>query len=256
MKSNIKFRKILNDLKKQPSDAAKDLKISINQINQILNGKIEITDNNQENILGTLNKKLEDLKLKSKLLMSQIPNTWDNDYKTFNKLVKNEKILRSKYRRLSDQFYSGTTNLLMILKGNKNFYNLENRLNNFENKLLNNHKNKKMILNEIKILSKELSFLDDRGKMKSYLSKIKRKIKKKTFKIDRVMKDYYSLIKIYKNKAKWLNKAGTELRSKVQSLLNETANTIGSRNQQRLPRETALFIAQCNSSHKDISLNF
>ncbi len=44
MKSNIKFRKILNDLKKQPSDAAKDLKISINQINQILNGKIEITD--------------------------------------------------------------------------------------------------------------------------------------------------------------------------------------------------------------------
>ena len=105
-------------------------------------------------------------------------------------------------------------------------------------------------------LGKELSTLDDRGKMKSYLSKIKRKINKKTIKIDRVMKDYDNLIKIYKKKAKWLNKADTELRSKLETLLNETSNTIGARSQQKLPRETALFIAKCNSDHKDISLNF
>ena len=92
--------------------------------------------------------------------------------------------------------------------------------------------------------------------MKSYLRKIKRKIKKKTVKIDRVMKDFDNLIKIYNKKAKWLNKADSTLRNKIQSLLNETANTIGSRNQKKLPRETALFIAKCNSVHKDISLNF
>ena len=81
-------------------------------------------------------------------------------------------------------------------------------------------------------------------------------VKKKTVKIDRIMKDFDNLIKIYNKKAKWLDKADSKLRNQVQSLLNETANTIGSRNQKKLPRETALFIAKCNSGHKDISLNF
>ena len=44
MKSNIKLKKILNDLKKQPTDGAKDLNISLNQMNKLLNGKIEISD--------------------------------------------------------------------------------------------------------------------------------------------------------------------------------------------------------------------
>ena len=72
--------------------------------------------------------------------------------------------------------------------------------------------------NEIKNLSKELSSVDDGGKMKSYLRKIKRKIKKKTVKIDRVMKDFDNLIKIYNKKAKWLDKADSKLRNQVQSL--------------------------------------
>ena len=37
--SNIKFRKILNDLKRRPEDAAKDLKISTKKLLQILNNK-------------------------------------------------------------------------------------------------------------------------------------------------------------------------------------------------------------------------
>ena len=39
MISNIKFRKILNDLKRQPEDAAKELKISVKKINKFLSGK-------------------------------------------------------------------------------------------------------------------------------------------------------------------------------------------------------------------------
>jgi methylphosphonate synthase len=38
-----KFRKILNDLKRRPEDAAKDLKISLSTVNKILNGKIDLS---------------------------------------------------------------------------------------------------------------------------------------------------------------------------------------------------------------------
>ena len=37
--SNIKFRKILNDLKRRPEDAAKDLKISKKKLLQLLKKK-------------------------------------------------------------------------------------------------------------------------------------------------------------------------------------------------------------------------
>ena len=37
----LKFRKILNDLKRRPEDAAKDLNISIEEINKILNGEVD-----------------------------------------------------------------------------------------------------------------------------------------------------------------------------------------------------------------------
>ena len=42
--TKIKFRKILNDLKRRPEDAAKDLNISVEKINNFLNGKEEITN--------------------------------------------------------------------------------------------------------------------------------------------------------------------------------------------------------------------
>ena len=44
--------------------------------------------------------------------------------------------------------------------------------------------------------------------------------------------------------------------SDIEILLNNTSKTLGARSQKKLPRETALFIAKCNSGHKDISLNF
>jgi len=42
----------------------------------------------------------------------------------------------------------------------------------------------------------------------------------------------------------------------VQAYDAAISGTIGLRQQPRLPREQALFIANCNSKHRDISLNF
>ena len=221
-----------------------------------LKNQIEITDNDKEDIKNVLILKLEALKLKSIELTSSIPSTWDIDYKNFSQLVKNEKVLRTKYRRSSDQFYSGMSDLLYILNGNDKFYSLKNKIINFRSLLENNYDDKTLILNEIKSLGKQLSSVDDRGKMKSYLSKIKRKNKKKKVKINLVMKDYNNLIKVYTNKSKCLKVAGKELRLKIENLLENTSLTIGARSQRKLSRKTALFIAKCNSGHKDISLNF
>jgi hypothetical protein len=221
-----------------------------------LKNQIEITDVNKEEIKEELTLKIDDLKLQAKELTLSIPSTWEKDYKIFSQLLKNEKLLRTKYRMLSDQFYSEISNLFFILKGNEKFYRLEKRVNNFRSLLENNYKNKNLILAEVKKLGKELSSVDDRGKMKSYLNKIKRKIKKKNVKINQIMKDYSNLIKVYLDKSEWLKISDIRLRSNIKILLENTSKTLGARSQKTLPRETALFIAKCNSGHKDISLNF
>ena len=148
------------------------------------------------------------------------------------------------------------SNLVFILKGNKQFYNLENKVRNFEIILNNSYTNKPLILNEIKDLSKVLSSVDDNGKMKSYLNKIKRKVRKKTPNLKSILNDYNNLIKVYDKKFLWLNNADTKLTDKLEKLLTNTSHTLGARSQKKIPRETALFLAACNSVHKDISLNF
>jgi hypothetical protein len=223
---------------------------------KILKNEIEITDNNKKKIKEQLVLNFEKLTLKSQNLLSSIPSSWDNQYNDFNLLVKNEKKLRKKYRRSSDQFYSEMSNLVFILKGNKKFYNLENKVRNFEIILNNSYTNKPLILNEIKDLSKVLSSVDDNGKMKSYLNKIKRKVRKKTPNLKSILNDYNNLIKVYDKKFLWLSNADTKLTDKLEKLLTNTSHTLGARSQKKIPRETALFLAACNSVHKDISLNF
>ena len=92
--------------------------------------------------------------------------------------------------------------------------------------------------------------------MRSYLKKIKRKIRKKKVNIDLILKDYDKFINIYENKSVWLNNADNKLRVQLLKLLSDTSLTLGARSQKRIPRETGLFLAKCNSGHTDISLSF
>ena len=229
----------------------RDLQLEI----KLLKNEIEITDDNKS-LKDSLISKHKMLSLEAKNLISTVPNSWKEDYKTFNELVKNEKKIRTQYRKFSDKFYSETFKLVEILKGNKKFYSLESNVKDFQNVIISNLNDKSIILNEIKILSREISSIDDNGKMRSYLKKIKRKIRKKKVNINLILKDYDKFIKIYENKSIWLNNADNKLRGKLLKLLSDTSVTLGVRSQKRIPRETALFLAKCNAGHSDISLNF
>ncbi|SEA17528.1 TRAP transporter large permease [Rubrimonas cliftonensis] len=54
----------------------------------------------------------------------------------------------------------------------------------------------------------------------------------------------------------WRSRAASDLAPALAEYDAAIRDTIGLRQQPRLPREQALFIASCNASHRDISLNF
>ena len=64
----------------------------------------------------------------------------------------------------------------------------------------------------LKSYPRDISSIDDNGKMRSYLNKIKRKIRKKKLTINLILKDYDKFIKYMINKSVWLNNADNKLR--------------------------------------------
>ena len=94
--SSLKFRKVLNDLKRRPADAAKDLNISEKKINNILNGKEDLN-------INIINKAISIWPINHSDLFPIIDDT-TLGYKKFNK-------------RNSDQ-----TSRIMYRKG-KEYYN-------------------------------------------------------------------------------------------------------------------------------------
>ena len=54
----------------------------------------------------------------------------------------------------------------------------------------------------------------------------------------------------------WRTAAEAALVSELNAYLAAIADTLGSRQQAKLTRDQALFIAGCNAVHRDISLNF
>lgn len=75
--SSLKFRKVLNDLKRRPADAAKDLNISEQKINNILNGKEDLD-------MALINKAISIWPINHSDLFPIIDDT-TSGYKKFNK---------------------------------------------------------------------------------------------------------------------------------------------------------------------------
>ena len=116
--------------------------------------------------------------------------------------------------------------------------------------------NSEKIVEEIKIIEKEFNYFIKVNKIKKYLSKIRKKLKKNYDKKDEAIDlikeakllfiDEINSRKIGKNKILFL----------LEELEKISKDNFGLRKQNKLNKEQALFIASCRAAHKDISLNF
>ena len=88
------------------------------------------------------------------------------------------------------------------------------------------------------------------------MKKVSKGLRIKKLDISKAEKDYAEALKAFEEEKVWRAKAEAELKEGVQSYLNAIKGTIGARQQEKLTRDQALYIASCNAVHRDISLNF
>ena len=188
-------------------------------------------------------------------LTAEIPANWNQVYKEFSVLTKAEVTARKKYRRTVDNAYTPVKNLIELIEATREFNKLKQDLADARNRLVNGTVPKDMI-DPLKLLTKQFGSIKGASKIKSQISKARRALSKKTPKIEKVISHLDNATVIYDQQRIWRERAIIELLPGIKAYEQAIRGTIGLRLQKRLAKTEALYVAACNSGHRDISLHF
>ena len=207
-----------------------------------------------EKVISLATSKITQLDEEIAALQAQIPQEWDAAQKAYGALTKAERTARSQYRRAVDQASKPIVEALVVLSSNEAYIGLRVELDKLKADLQGLDNN--AAIERIKESEVIIKTVEGTGDIRKSLSKGRRAMKGK--KADREKGD--SLIAEafveYENGLGWRERAANELLEPLKAYEASIADTIGLRAQKRLPRTQALYVAKCNSGHRDIGLSF
>jgi len=194
-----------------------------------------------------------DLLAEQERLAGAIPANWDDTYKAFNELIKDENTARLTAWRSADGAYETALGTVMILKSNESFAALEDELRQLQSVIeTTSPEEAEVTIND---LSKRFGNVDGADDVKSALSDARRALRGREPDQVKAIEAYEEAVVAFEGQVTWRADAGS-LQPALETYLGEIAETLGARQQQRLSRDQALYIAACDSGHRDLSLNF
>ena len=203
----------------------------------------------------SLNGRIEALEADKAEIVAKIPAEWDGANKEFTGLLKNETKLRSQYRRSVDNAYEPVTELISTLNGTGAFVELGEPLKGLIARI--EAEEPAVMVGEIQALEKRFGAIEGPDDVKKALAKARRAVKSRTPDKEKAIEETKIAIAAFEDEVDWRSEAASQnLLEKIEGYEASISGTIGLRQQQNMPRELGLFIADCNSGHRDISLSF
>ncbi len=187
-------------------------------------------------------------------LKGEVPATWASTYETFSTLTKAEDKARLTYRRSADNTFEAATSVLEVLEASEAFAGLEGELRAMRAIIeTGDPAETQEMVNE---LSKKFRSVAGADPVKKALSKSRRSLKAKSPKVDKALIDFDKAIAAFDEQMVWRAEAAAQLSGPLAAYLEAIKGTLGARNQTKLTREQALFLAGCSAGHRDVSLSF
>ena len=153
-----------------------------------------------------------------------------------------------------DRSYNEIFKLYTIINLRDTFSTFDSRFKVVSAKLEVNEP--KELIEEIKSFTKELNKIPDNTSIISSLNKVNRNLKKKKIDYVKVKKDFEKAYNLYTQKNYKLKLVDDKIVSELENYLKNVSTSIGVRQQSKLPRELALYLADCRASHKNLTLFF
>jgi tripartite ATP-independent transporter DctM subunit len=183
-----------------------------------------------------------------------IPATWDDTYTTFGAITAKETKARQTYRRAADNSVDPVASFLTVLAANAEFAALEDELNSLAAVIA--EQEPKQAEATVKALGKKFGSVAGASDVASALSKARRSLRVRSLDREKAAADYAKALGEYADQLVWRAAAEKSLKTGVETYLAATSENIGARQQSKLSRQQALFLARCSSSHRDLSLSF
>ncbi|MFU1478485.1 TRAP transporter large permease subunit [Roseovarius sp. C7] len=187
-------------------------------------------------------------------LQATIPDTWETVYSEFNQLTSAEQRARMTYRRAADGSIEAVAEFLDVLAANDAFFALELELRALDNVIMDTEQPEAEAT--VSDLTDRFNDLAGANEVRSALSKARRELRDGSIDRDKALEHWADAIAAYEDQTQWRRAAEGTIETGLLAYSAEISDTLGARQQSRFTREQALYIAACNSEHKDVSLNF
>ncbi len=202
-----------------------------------------------------ITKTIEGIKAEQEELRALIPSEWQDERKKFVEILKVESKLRTQYRRAADNAYEPVREVMDTLASTGAFVEQGESLKGLAARI--EAEEALSMVPVVQALEKTFGDIAGPSDVKKALSKVRRALKAKTPDKEKALKELDKATSAYDEEVEWRSEAASQdLLPKVQSYEAAISGTIGLRQQDNMPHPLGVFIASCNSGHRDVSLNF
>ncbi|MFT5180559.1 MAG: tripartite ATP-independent transporter DctM subunit [Alphaproteobacteria bacterium] len=198
---------------------------------------------------------VEALIAESTQIKANIPDIWENERKRFVGLLNAEKKARRDYRRNVDRAYEPIQKTLILSQSGGALATISGEIEALAEIAQNGSVDvvKAALKSARSALSKAAP---DTSAITSLLTKADRALKPNGKGREKTIKFVADAIELYAVEVTWRKRAASELFADLSSYDDAIKNSIGIRQQDRLPKRIARSVAACRAQHRDISLNF
>jgi len=234
-KKEKKIRKIDKRIKKLESEIR-----NLDKDNVAAKNKIELT--------------IEDYRLEIEEITKQIPENWLSKNKEFEIILKAKNTKTKRYRKNVDQAYDNLDQITMFIKDHEKLNELSPEINNIKENINNENYEKSILI--IDSLFDKLGEISGTGEFANRLDDLLSLLDSEEKDINKISEASAEALILFDKEVKWRKDAEKNLMPELEKYNSVIKNNIGLRLQSRLTKDQAIFVAKCNSIHRDISLNF
>jgi TRAP-type mannitol/chloroaromatic compound transport system permease large subunit len=188
------------------------------------------------------------------VLVAQIPAQWKAKHKAFRQVQAAEDKARSNYRRNIDEAYIPVQELKNIVADTDKLAALESALVALRDSLPGADPAESV--DKLADIAKAVGELAGTKAIRSDLTSARRALRLKQPDLAKALEEYDAAMKAYRDELVWRQRAKTELLPGFESYEASIRDTIGLRQQPRMPRQQAIELVGCTAKHRDISLHF
>jgi len=242
-------------LHEEVREIQRDIRFHQNEIDELEDRAGRLRGDENADQRQAIAERVEVLEAEMVELEKLIPEEWEEKRAEFVELLKEETKLRTQYRRTVDNAYEPVRELVQTLESTGQFVELGEPLKSLGARIEAGEPEAMMPV--IQELERSFGMITGPGEVRRALSKVRRALRGRSPNKQEALEELDVAITIFDDEMDWRSQAASaDILPKIQAYEEEIRGTIGIRQQQRMPKELGLFIASCNSGHRDISLNF